>query len=116
MRRIAALTGMIALWIFGAMVHVDPVAARTPNEGDATGPNGGMPGGRWYSHGTVSETEWIDSYEMTWNPWPWPGRYEVKITKRPRTFYYLKEVCSYDARIWECTPGSERRTFQFAAG
>lgn len=116
MRRIAVLTGVVALWVFVALIHGDHAAARTPDAGDATGPNGGAPGGRWYSYGTVTQTVWIDSYELTWSPWPWPGRYELKMTKRPQTVFFLREVCSYDPRIWECTPGTERLTYQYAAG
>jgi len=116
MKRIAALTGVIMLWGLVALIHVDHATAKTPDVGDVTGPNGGGPGGRWYSYGMVAQIVWIDSYEFTWNPWPLPGRYELKIVKRPQAVFYLREVCSYDPRIWECTPGTERLTFQYTAG
>jgi hypothetical protein len=116
MRRTAVLTGVIALWVFVALVHVDPAAARTPNLEDAAGPNGGVPGGRWYSYGMVTQTRWIDTYETTWNPWPLPGHYEVRILRRLQTIFFLKEVCSHDPQISECTPGSERLTIQFIWG
>jgi len=116
MRKIVILTGVIALSAFVALIHVDRASARTPDGGDATGPNGGAPGGRWYSYGTVAQTVWVDSYEFSWAPWPLPGRYELKVVKRSQTSFYLREVCSYDPRIWECSPGAERLTFQFTAG
>jgi hypothetical protein len=116
MKRIAVLAGVIGLLVLISLVWVDPAAARNPVVGDGTGPNGGVLGGRWYSGGTVTQTVWFESYECVWNPWPYPGQYEYKVVRRAQTIFYLREVCSFDPRISECTPGAERLTFQCAWG
>jgi hypothetical protein len=45
---------------------------------------------------------------------PWPPHFDLRMVRKEVRTFYLREVCSYDRQIWECTPGTERLTAQYS--
>ena len=99
------------LFMLLASSSVEQSTAKPAVYGDGNTLGGGS-GGRWYSMGSVTELRYCQSYDQTIVFWPPPPHYEVRITAVAKETYYLLEACYTDNMSRECTPGTQRKTYQ----
>lgn len=111
MNRSARFVEATILCLLLACVFTEPGAAKLASDGDGTNPAGG-PGGRWYSMGSVVEQRTCQTYEQKIVFYPPPPHYEVRVVTIVKDVYYLLEACYTDTRVNECSPGSQRKTYQ----
>ena len=79
---------------------------------DGEGGSGSGRGGRWYSLGSVTEVRYCYTYEQVIVFWPPPPHYEVRVVTVAKEVYFLLEACYVDIATRECTPGTQRKTYQ----
>ena len=106
--RSAVATAFFALLVYAA---AEQGAARTARSDDDNQSGAGT-GGRWYSMGSVTEMRYCQSYEQTIVFWPPPPHYELKLVTVMKEAYFLLEACYLDMANRECTPGTQRKTYQ----
>jgi hypothetical protein len=111
MRNLMRSAVATAFFVLLAYTTAEEGTARTARDGDG-GPSGGGTGGRWYSMGSVTEVRYCQSYEQTIVFWPPPPHYELKMVTVMKETYYLLEACYQDMATRECTPGTQRKTYQ----
>ena len=110
MKTLVRCSIVTALFFLLASTGMEHSTAKTIIGGD--GSSGGGGGGRWYSMGSVTEVRYCQSYEQTIVFWPPPPHYELKLVTIAREVYFLLEACYADNTIRECSPGTQRKTYQ----
>jgi hypothetical protein len=111
MRNLVRSAVATAFFVLLAYTSAEQGAARTARA-DGDNQSGGGTGGRWYSMGSVTEVRYCQSYEQTIVFWPPPPHYELKMVTVMKETYFLLEACYQDMATRECTPGTQRKTYQ----
>ena len=79
---------------------------------DNSGSGSGLPGGKWYSMGSIAEMKFCTTYEQTIVFFPPPPHYEIRMVQTQKDVWYLLERCFADNIVRECGSGSQRKTYQ----
>jgi hypothetical protein len=111
MKHLLRSMAVAALFVLCAGSGLEKSAAKGIVDGEGNVVTGGG-GGRWYSMGSVTEVRYCQSWEQTIVFWPPPPHYEVRVTTVAKEVYYLLEACYMDNAARECTPGTQRKTYQ----
>lgn len=106
------LVTVLLLVLAGSVTEQGSAREAAVGDGESGGGGGGGGGGRWYSLGSVTEIRYCQTYEQSIVFWPPPPHYEVRLVTVAKEVYFLLEACFPDNAVRECTPGTQRRTYQ----